>query len=90
MSEMRIRSGSVPTQQGMDAQRGDGLILGRLSAPLPKDRAPAFFIGNAAVVGRALLDRPLLHRAAGRAGRLAAETAEDDREEAVFMPLHMM
>jgi hypothetical protein len=48
---------------------------------------PAFFIGNAAVVGRALLDRPLLHRAAGRAGRLAAETAEDDGEEAAVHAL---
>jgi hypothetical protein len=27
MTEMRVRSGSVPTQRGMDAQRGDGLIL---------------------------------------------------------------
>jgi len=49
VSEMRIRSGSVPTQQGMDAQRGDGLILGRLSAPLSKDRA----VGNLHVAQQA-------------------------------------
>jgi hypothetical protein len=66
VSEMRIRSGSVPTQQGMDAQRGDGLILGRLSAPLSKDRA----VGN----------RHVAQRRAGEASAGAGCSAPTDRD----------